>query len=102
MAGEYPTTVLPPPGHVIAPSALPGWAPWLAAALMYGSALPPAGARPGRGPPPPAGGLGVAATVAAIVLTPGVPAAPNYALRLAVPESHPLTSPVPVTVCGRR
>jgi hypothetical protein len=102
MAGEYPTTVLPPPGHVIAPSALPGWAPWLAAALMYGSALALAASRRGRVALLTAGGLGVAGTVAALVLTPGVPAAPNYALRLAVPASHPLTSPVPVTVCGRR
>jgi len=31
--------VLPAPGHVVAPSALPGWGPWLAAAVMYASAL---------------------------------------------------------------
>ena len=92
----------PPPGHVVAPSALPGWAPWLAAAVMYASALALAAWRRGRVALLTAGGLGVAGTVAALALTPSVPAAPTYALRLAVPASHPLTSPVSVTVCGRR
>jgi hypothetical protein len=87
---------------VIAPSAVPGWAPWLAAAVMYASALALAVARRGRRALLAAGGLGVAGTVAGFALTPTVPAPPGYALRIAVPAARPLTSPVPVTVCGRR
>ena len=68
---------------------------------MYASALALAASRRGRVALLAAGGLGVAGTVAALALTPTVPAAPDYAVRLAVPASRPLTSPVPVTVCGR-
>ena len=69
---------------------------------MYASALALAAARRGRAALLAAGGLGVAGTVAALALTPTIPSAPGYALRLAVPAPQPLTSPVPVTVCGRR
>lgn len=92
----------PPSGHVVAPSALPGWAPWVAAALMYASALALVVAQRGRRALLTAGGLGVAGTVAAFALTPTVPAAPAYALRIAVPAARLLSSPVLVTVCGRR
>jgi hypothetical protein len=94
--------VLVQPAHVVAPSTVAGWVPWLAAALMYASALALAVARRGRRALLTAGGLGVAGTVAALALTPTVPAAPGYALRLAVAGDRPLTSPVLVTVCGRR
>jgi hypothetical protein len=91
-----------PSGHVIAPSALPAWAPWLAAAVMYASALAIAISRRGRWMLAGAGALGLGGTAAALVLTPTVPASPGYAITLAVPSGQPLTSPVVVTVCGRR
>ncbi len=91
----------PPSGHVVAPSALPAWAPWLAAALMYGGALALAISRRGRGVLAIAAALGLGGTVAALVLSPTVPASPGYALAVAVPPARPLTSPVTVAVCGR-
>ena len=87
---------------MVAPSAVPAWAPWLAAALMYASALALAALRRGRGVLLTAGGLGVAGTVAVLALNPTVPAPPGYSISLAVPAASPLTSPVLLTVCGRR
>src|SRR5258708_38818479 len=78
MPGEYPTTVLPPPGHVVAPSALPGWAPWLAAAVMYASALALAAWRRGGGAPPAAGGPGAAGTPPRPAPDPTPPPPPDH------------------------
>jgi hypothetical protein len=91
-----------PSGHVIAPSAVPAWAPWLAAAVMYAAALGLAVSRRGRWMLVGAAALGLGGTAATLVLTPAVPASPGYAITLAVPSVQPLTSPVVVTVCGRR
>ncbi|MEA2671514.1 MAG: hypothetical protein QOG45_1734 [Chloroflexota bacterium] len=91
-----------PSGHIVAPSAVPAWAPWLAAAVMYASALALAVSRRGRWVLVTAGVLGLGGTVAALLLTPTVPVSPGYAITLAVPSGRPLTSPVAVTVCGRR
>jgi hypothetical protein len=69
---------------------------------MYGSAVALAVARRGRWVLLTAGGLGVGGTVAVLALNPTVPASPGYSISLAVPTAQPLTSPVLVTVCGRR
>jgi hypothetical protein len=69
---------------------------------MYASALALAATRRGRVALLTAGGLGVAGTVAVLALNPTVPTPPDYLLRLAVPAAQPLTSPFPLTVCGRR
>jgi hypothetical protein len=99
---EYPTTVQPPITHVIAPSSVPGWVAWVAAALMYGSALAVAVARRGRRALAAAAVLGLGGTVAVVVLTPTVPAPPGYAIMLAQPPARgAVTSPIAVTVCGR-
>ena len=91
----------PPITHVVAPSNLPAWIPWVAAALMYGSALGVAVARRGRRALLLACLLGLAGTVAVFVLTPTVPAAPGYVISLAQPAPGAVTSPVAVTVCAR-
>jgi hypothetical protein len=87
---------------VVATSAVPAWAPWLAAALMYASALALAVARRGRWVLLTAGGLGAGGTVAVLALSPTVPASPGYSISLALSAAQPLTSPVLLTVCGRR
>jgi hypothetical protein len=92
--------VQPPVIHLVAPSSLPAWIPWVAAALMYGSALGVAAGRRGRGALLTAGLLGLAGTVAVLVLTPTVPAAPGYAITLAQPAPGRVTSPIAVTVCA--
>jgi hypothetical protein len=94
--------VQPSLAHVVAPSSLPAWVPWVAAALMYGSALGVARARRGRGALLAAGLLGLAGTVAVLVLTPTIPAAPGYTITLAQPAAPgPVSSPIAVTVCAR-
>lgn len=90
----------PPPAHIVAPSIVPAWVAWLAAGAMYASALALAVWRRGRAVLLAAGGLGVAGTVAVLLLSPTVPASPGYTIGLAVPAARPLTSPFPVTVCG--
>ncbi len=90
-----------PPLHIVAPSIVPVWVAWLAAGAMYASALALAVWRRGRAVLLTAGGLGVAGTVAVLLLSPTVPASPGYTISLALPAARPLTSPLPVTVCGR-
>jgi len=88
--------------HIAPPAGVPGWAPWLAAAVMYGSALALLLARRGRGMLVAAGALGLAGTGAVFALGPTVPAAPGYVITLALPGAGARTSPLPVSVCGRR
>ncbi|HEX3605341.1 MAG TPA: hypothetical protein VH134_05430 [Candidatus Dormibacteraeota bacterium] len=88
--------------HIAPPSSVPGWAPWLAALVMYGSAIALLLARRGRRFLLAAGVFGLGGTAAVLALSPTVPAAPGYAISLALPGGGERTSPLLVSVCGRR